>query len=100
MSHAPYEIHVTMARPLGAIEIVFDAIAEALSWHTSHISDDPDLGPGDRFYFTTHTETEDEAHQRIDELVEALALHGAEPLREKIEHVVFDTKRGDRAPGR
>lgn len=87
-----YECHVTCSAEACPL---FDEIAAALHWSTSTIDGDPLLGKGPRFYFTTHAKGTLSHHsiaERMRMLVRELRAHGVEPVRCKIEAIVFDTK--------
>jgi hypothetical protein len=89
----PYEIHVTVDPPVdGTQRETFERLAALLAWSTSEIARDPALGNAVRFYFTTHAPSEIEARSRLGTLVGALIAREIPVLREKVEHVVYDTK--------
>ncbi len=87
-----FECHVTCGAEACSL---FDELASALHWSTSTIDGDPLLGKGPRFYFTTHakgTLAEHSIRMRMRMLVRELRAHGVEPVRCKIEAIVYDTK--------
>lgn len=94
-----YEIHVTVNGATGlpasmrrrlAREYMANLrqIARALGWRTSTINE-----PGlTRFYFTAMSSDLWKAHDRMEALTRELRAHGVPVEREKIEHIVYDTK--------
>jgi hypothetical protein len=73
----------------------FTSMANAFGWKTSKFDhDDVDDITG-KWFMTSHADTEDEARSALSWCVETLAQYGLTVERHKIEHVIFDTKRGD-----
>ncbi len=67
-------------------------VAEALHWKTSEIARDPTLGGATYFYLTSHGATYVHLFGRMQEASSSLRHLGVEVVREKIEHIVYDTK--------
>ena len=88
-----YECHITCKQEDAALAT---AVATALHWKTSEIARDPVLGQGTYFYLTSHGATYDQIFVRMQQASQALIDHGVAVLREKIEHIVYDTKTGIR----
>lgn len=86
-----YECHITCHQADAAVAT---SVAEALHWKTSEIARDPVLGQATYFYLTSHGKTFEHLFGRMREAVAALKAKGLEVVREKIEHIVFDTKLG------
>lgn len=84
-----YECHVTL--PPKDRELV-DSIAKFHRFKTSSLVGDEIMGDDKLLYCTSHSKTYDELSQRMDALVENLTENGVEILREKIEHIIYDTK--------
>lgn len=90
----PYECHVTIS--------IHDAchvtdLAQDLKWSTSQIDGDPDLGAKPFFYLTTHADLYQEAWSRMTTMADAIKGKGVKVIREKIEKIVWDTKRLENA---
>lgn len=85
-----YESHITIelkdAIPWGI------AVAQAQKWKTSQIDGDPLLGDKVYFYLTAHDSDYHRLFDRMKETVEALESNNVVVLREKIEHIIYDTK--------
>lgn len=86
-----YECHITCHQ--SAAEIA-TKVAKALHWKTSEIARDPVLGQATYFYLTSHGATYDQLFERMETAALALRAEGVEVVREKIEHIVYDTKLG------
>jgi hypothetical protein len=61
-------------------------------WSTSSITDDPELGPGNKFYFTSYNTDYIVALTNLDSTVAYLQRIGFKPVRKKIELIMFDEK--------
>lgn len=86
-----YECHVTINKPETAHEHEkMDKMGKDLGWKTSCIERDPLLGRATYFYFTTHHVDYDSIFRKMKSLSEVL---GNLVIREKIEHILYDTKR-------
>lgn len=85
-----YECHIT-CRVRDAEKAA--KVAEALHWKTSEIARDPVLGADTYYYLTSHHVSYVTMHARMKVAVQALQAEGVEVVREKIEHIVYDTKR-------
>lgn len=105
-----YEAHITMAFPrdqlatldekggrawMEALTEMWKTLATEHGWKTSAIDGDPLLGDGVHFYFTAHDRDAGRLLQRMTDLRYAvMAATGLSPVREKIEHVIYDAKTG------
>lgn len=87
-----YEIHVTIA-PEDLKNKQLQAYCMVGRWSMSQISDDEVIA-GKHGYLTTHKRTLADAHMVINLMHGFLVSLGIRPVREKIEHVVFDTRGG------
>lgn len=67
-------------------------IARHFRWKTSNITDDPILGPGNKFYLTRHDTTFTNAHENMVITWQKLKSENLNPIRRKIEAVLFDEK--------
>lgn len=85
-----YECHITLKIGDAAIG---EEVARELHWKTSRIDGDPVLGKAVYFYLTTHAVLLPRMIERLDAATAALRERGVEVVREKIEHIVYDTKR-------
>lgn len=86
-----YEIHIT-TDTLDAE--VASTVARANKWKTSEIARDPVLGNKNYFYLTKYADTLGEAQLEVLEIIAALRDAGVDPLRAKIEQIVFDQRFG------
>lgn len=89
-----FESHITidtsdLTNPKEQIEEL-KAIAKELKWTTSNITDDPILGPGNKFYFTMHCDNYDDSMDELNIAWETLCDRGFIPVRRKIELVMYD----------
>lgn len=87
---ADYECHITCytSQAEAAAEV-----AKEFHWKTSEIARDPLLGDDTYFYLTSHGATYEQIFTRMKATVDALTLRGVRVAREKIEHIVYDTKK-------
>jgi hypothetical protein len=83
-----YECHVTLRKPQDTREL--ESLALEKQWKTSFIVGDPLLGKEGFFYFTTHHVDYDQIFSKMRSLADRL---GTLVIREKIEHIVYDTKK-------
>lgn len=90
-----YEIHITTTLRHA---VTAQVLADMYKWKTSQIERDPLLGDSTFFYLTQHANEEVNARGLCAGMSQALADKGVEVLRQKIEHIVFDTKTGLDAP--
>ena len=84
-----YECHITVA--------VDDSdkastVAKELHWKTSEIARDPVLGNATYFYLTSHSDDYQKMWDRMSAASASLKAAGVIVIREKIEHIVYDTK--------
>lgn len=88
-----YEIHITVHLPPNkARENLYKHLAKAEGWKTFKSDGDPLLGAGIKFYFTRHSKTENAAYSDLNAMTDVLRDNYVKILREKIEHIIFDTK--------
>lgn len=84
-----YEVHVTCPDPNDKDQgMLYSRIAKEVSWKTSTINDHGNS----KFYFTSHFKTEETARRKLIELTDILRDRRVKILREKIEHIIYDTK--------
>lgn len=86
-----YECHITTA--VADAEIA-EKIAIEFKWKTSEIKRDPVLGDGSHFYLTAHDTNFHRLYTKMIMTAADLRNIGCAVLREKIEHIVYDTKTG------
>lgn len=86
-----YECHITVTVADAKAATV---IADCMGWKTSEIKRDPTLGDGSHFYLTAHSPDMPRLRGKMEETSLKLAEAGCKVLREKIEHIVYDTKTG------
>ena len=87
-----YECHITVEATQGEHETL-NKIAEDFQWKTSHIQNDPLLGKKPYFYFTCHHMDYNSIFGKMVALRSTLFVFGKQVVREKIEHIVYDTKK-------
>lgn len=86
-----YECHITTTV---ADAPIAEKIATERGWKTSEIKRDPVLGDGSHFYLTAHHGEYGVLFVRMTQAAKELREQGCSVLREKIEHIVYDTKTG------
>lgn len=86
-----YECHITIQVKDAEIG---EKVAAAHCWKTSEIKRDPVLGDGSHFYLTRHSKNFLDMVDRMELISAALRKEAVEILRQKIEHIVYDTKTG------
>jgi len=84
-----FECHITIG--LADAELG-EEIAQQLHWSTSQIERDPVLGKASYFYLTTHENNLVRIKLRMEYASKMLRECGVLVIREKIEHIVYDTK--------
>lgn len=87
-----YECHVTLPEMNVHGKAFCNGLAQELGWKTSFIIGDPLLGVNGFFYLTAHNRDSHRLYGKMKELLGRLEREGLEVLREKIEHIVHDTK--------
>lgn len=87
-----YECHLTFDSLSNAQLRTLEAYARLCGWKTSFIDGDPALGPGKRFFLTDHNKDAKALFTRMTQAKAGLFLKGISPVREKIEHIIHDTK--------
>lgn len=85
-----FECHVTCLIKDAAIA---SEVAKELHWKTSEIARDPVLGNDTFFYLTTHADDLEVMFSRLQRVGDALWIRHVEVVRQKIEVVIYDTKR-------
>jgi hypothetical protein len=85
-----YECHLTLDLQYAEKAT---ALSQELHWKTSQIARDPVLGEATHLYLTTHSEEYSVIWNRMIQMVQGLKLAGVLVIREKIEHILWDTKR-------
>jgi hypothetical protein len=87
-----FECHITVeanVKDRNALE----RCGESFGWKTSFIQGDPDLGAGNRFFFTKHFDNFDLARDKTNEMATIVKDFGS--IRKKIEEVLMDTRAGN-----
>jgi hypothetical protein len=91
-----FETHITINTTtcVGAWKDRLKEIAKGSvgMWSTSEITDDPVLGPGNKFYFTSYNTDYLKALMNMDATVANLLYFGFVPIRKKIELIMFDER--------
>ncbi len=70
-----------------------DAVAKLRGWKTSQIARDPLLGDDTFFYLTCHSTDQSVILAKMHLASTDLCSRGVEVVREKIERIVYDTKK-------
>jgi hypothetical protein len=85
-----YETHITVstANAKEATEI-----AKIAGWKTSEIARDPLLGEDTFFYLTRHSKNYNKTVLELENCIKFLKEYEIPILREKIEYVIYDTKK-------
>lgn len=88
-----YECHLTYEgiEPGSSEEEQLLELAQTQGWKSSYVTHDPVLGPGRRFFLTGHSTDLGYLASVMRWMVANSVLP---PAREKIEHIVHDTKTG------
>ena len=84
-----FECHITFENVDAELEGQLVKLAQHHRWKTSFIDGDPALGPGKRFFLTSHDRDCANMFNRMKEVVRSAPVA---PVREKIEEIVYDTK--------
>ena len=89
-----FETHITLdATGLDSDRRKYlEEIARHFRWKTSNITDDPILGPGDKFYLTRHDTTFITAYENMGIVWHKLVTENFKPIRKKIEAILFDER--------
>lgn len=85
-----FECHITCNL---ADAVAAAAVAEELHWSTSEIERDPVLGKASYFYLTSHDTDLTRMQTRMAAARVNLIAAGVPVVREKIEVIIYDTKR-------
>lgn len=86
-----FECHITVEAKQSDREAL-ESCGKAFGWKTSFIEGDPDLGAGNRFFFTKHYSDFDTAKAGTNEMAAAVQWVGV--ARKKVEEVLADTRAG------
>lgn len=86
-----YECHITIEKPENLDRVLY--LAKHYQWKTSYIQNDPLLGNNPYFYFTCHHSDEKSIFEKMDEFAWVLSFDGVKVLRQKIEKIIYDTKK-------
>lgn len=86
-----YECHITVTIADAAFA---EKLAKDLGWKTSEIKRDPVLGDTSHFYLTKHDADCGYLYNEMKKARYSLIHGGVTPLREKIEHIIHDSKTG------
>jgi hypothetical protein len=86
-----FEAHITLAQEHRAVA---QMVGETELWVFSEITGCPILGQGTYCYLTGYAPDSLALKEEMEAVAEQLRFHGAEPLRMKIEQIVYDTKTG------
>ena len=84
-----YECHITTAVKDSEM---CEKIAESHGWKTSEIKRDPILGDDSHFYLTCHTRDFMEMLEKMRNTAQRLEACGVKVLRQKIEHIIYDSR--------
>ena len=87
-----FEIHITFNVPEEEKKKELEEFTERMNWKWSYIRNDPVLGKRNFCYATKYAST-------LEQAKEFIRLFSSEcvfvPVRQKIEHIVYDTKLGE-----
>lgn len=86
-----FESHITLLREHSA---AVNEIAQFTGWTYSQIDGDPIMGKQAYCYLTAYDTDAHTLHARMSEVVRLCKASMVEPLRTKIELIVFDSKTG------
>ena len=86
-----YECHITCNRDDHSI---VQNVGEPAGWKFSKIDGDPLLGQKVFCYLTRHHRDFEALKSLMQAMTSALKIVGVEVVREKIEHIIYDTKTG------
>ena len=86
-----YEIHLTFDTNAERREEL-ERYTESLGWKWSYIQNDPVLGKKNFCYATRYAGSMDKA---LDEIRGFVSESPEDAIRQKVEHIVYDTKAGD-----
>jgi hypothetical protein len=86
-----FECHITVEAQEQSLKLLED-VGITNGWKTSFIVGDPDLGKGNRFFFTAHYDNLDTAFQHTEAMDWSLRMLKYTVARKKIEEVIMDTK--------
>ena len=84
-----YECHITLSVKDAEIAA---KLAKEHHWKTSEIARDPVLGNNTYYYLTSHHSNYTDMFIHLRNMVEQLTFNKINVIREKIEHIVYDTK--------
>lgn len=86
-----FESHITIRV---ADAEIGEQVAARFGWKTSEIKRDPLLGDDSHFYLTKHSGALSEIYGEVEKASAALRQDGVAILRQKVELIVYDTKKG------
>ena len=90
-----FEAHLTAPKEAAAaIRHVADFNAHDPGWIYSEISGCPLLGKGTYCYLTSYDTDDQNLHRRLERIAADCRAQGVEPLRLKIERIIYDTRTG------
>jgi hypothetical protein len=92
-----FEAHVTMEDNYYCDRYAIKNYVEFSRWKFSAIDGDINMGPGTKFYATRQFNLKigkDEAIRKLHEMAKRLREFGANVVREKIEQVIYDNRKG------
>jgi hypothetical protein len=84
-----YECHITLSVKDA---VLASKLAKDFHWKTSEIARDPVLGDDTYYYLTSHHTNYTDMFVRLRTMVQNLEINNINVIREKIEHIVYDTK--------
>lgn len=85
------EAHITAAMEHA---VIMRRVGEEYGWVYSQIAGCPLLGPGTYCYLTNYSRDHDRLYAQMQTVLRRLVALGGQPLRSKIEHIVYDSKTG------
>lgn len=88
-----FEAHITIALKDAAKG---EEKAQLFGWKTSQIARDIILGDDTYFYLTSHSDDLSSIMEDMKFVAKSLASEGVKVVRQKIEAILFDTKRRSR----
>lgn len=93
-----YEMHITVEPGCDTVELSYEDFVQRskeLDWKASKFEHDDVDGIAGKWFISAHCATFDSAMNCIRSMVHGLECSGFSVLRAKVEHIVFDTKKGD-----
>lgn len=91
-----HEMHITVEPDTSIVTYnEFVERSKELDWKASMFDHDDVDGIQGKWFLTNHAASYDAALNELKGMVHGLSCSGFEVTRAKVEHIVFDTKRGD-----